>query len=264
MQGYQPSTYGEGFADVYDEWYHDVGDLEGCADAIAAAVASCTQDDAASGGAVPRHRDQLPVLELGAGTGRLAVPISERGVPVVGVDASMAMLERLRARTDAVDVEVLAADLAALPLRGPVRGAVLAFNTLFNLASCDAQQAFFHDVARILAPGGFVAAELFVPAHEADVPDAVVEPSRIEVDRVVLTASIRDRATQVVSGQHIELTEAGGVRLRPWMIRYADPEELDDMATRAGLELWRREASWRGGTFDEGSAQHVSWWRRPR
>ncbi len=244
MRGYGPSTYGDGFASVYDSWYEDIGDVAGC---VAAVVAST---------------DGGRVLELGVGTGRLALPLRAAGIDVVGVDASAAMVRRMQAKPDGAEVPVVLGDLARLPLRGPFDGAVIAFNTLFNLTTADAQRALFAEVARVLAPGGFLAAEAFVPATEHDVPDAVVEPNRIEVDRVVLTASLRDRASQRVEGQHIEIT-TDGIVLHPWSIRYAPPDELDEMAAAAGLVLERRDAGWRHEPYGPDTVQHVSWWRTP-
>lgn len=244
MRGYGPSTYGDAFASVYDTWYEDIGDVEGCVLAVAAAAA---------GGAV---------LELGVGTGRLALPLRDAGVAVVGVDASPAMLATLRAKAGADAIPLIQGDLTHLPLRGRFAGAIIAFNTLFNLTTSAAQEQLFAEVARLLAPGGFLAAELFVPETEQGAPDAVVEPSRIEIDRVVLTASVRDRERQLVEGQHIEIT-ASGIVLHPWAIRYAAPDELDAMAAAAGLVLEHRAGGWRGEPFDTHTEQHISWWRKP-
>ena len=77
----------------------------------------------------------------------------------------------------------------------------------------------------------------------------------------MLTVAKRDPVTQTIAGQHIELTEAGGVRLRPWLVRYAAPRELDEMAEEAGLTLARRTADWRGTPFDDESTAHVSLYR---
>ncbi len=252
MQGYGASSYGDAFADVYDDWYAELGDVSKCVEAVCDVVGDRT-DSLGSRGLV---------LELGVGTGRLAVPLQQAGIEVVGLDASSAMLAQLATNAAPDHLPAVQGDMARLPLRGPFTCVLVGFNTLFNLTTEAAQRALFREVARVLAPGGFFVAELFVPAREDDVPDAVVEPAQVSVDRVVLTASIRDRAAQVVEGQHIEITEAG-IRLRPWSIRYASPDQLDEMATAAGLALAHRHGSWDGAAFTEQHDAHVSWWQRP-
>jgi hypothetical protein len=148
-----------------------------------------------------------------------------------------------------------------------------AFNTLFNLPTAELQAACFRSVARHLHPDGRFAIECFVPgdaaehgpgeqpsAHQPAARDAI-ELRALSVDRVVLRVSRQDAANQTVSGQHVELSEAGGVRLRPWHLRYAFPKELDDLAGGAGLELDARWSTWAGEPFDDESPQHVSVYR---
>src|SRR5262245_41087141 len=117
MDGYEASTYGDGFADVYDDWYGNVSDV----DATVAGVASLA---AARGG------DR--VLELGVGTGRLALPLAARGLLVTGIDASPAMLDRLLAKPGAARVEAVLGDMAELPVPGRYTVVFAAFNTFFN------------------------------------------------------------------------------------------------------------------------------------
>jgi SAM-dependent methyltransferase len=247
MEGYGPSTYGDGFADVYDDWYPDAGDPEAAADAIVGL---------AGGG---------PVLELGVGSGRLAVPVAARGVEVWGLDASKAMLDRLVDRPGGSKVRAVLGDmtdpraaLVAAGLEPPGFGAVVAaFNTFFLLASEDAQRRCLAGVAGLLAPGGRLAVEAYVPADPPADAETVLEPRRVELDRVVFTISTHLPMEQVVHGQHVELREAG-VRLRPWVLRYATPEQLDGMAADAGLDLVERWGSWGGEPFDTGATVHVS------
>jgi SAM-dependent methyltransferase len=257
VQGYDDATYGDRFADVYDEWYDGITDAEAVADAVADLVAE------AGGGAV---------LELGVGTGRLALPIAARGIEVVGVDASEAMLERLAAkvadasragRTDqpAAEVRGLLGDMADPPT-GAERFAVVlvAYNTLFNLVDPGAQQACIASAAARLAPGGSLLVEAFVP--QLDQPATSVEPRTIAADRVVLSVSRADPVSQEAMGQYVDITEAG-IALRPWHIRWSTPEQLDDMARSAGLGLVARTAGWRGEPFDATSGVHVSRYRAP-
>jgi SAM-dependent methyltransferase len=236
-----PQGYGDSFADVYDDWYGAVSD-------VAATVAGLVR----LGGAGP-------LLELGVGTGRIARALAAAEVPVVGVDASAAMLARL---PRAERILVVQADMAALPLRPACgfRGAFAAFNTLFNLTTEAAQRACLAAVAAVLAPGGWLAVEAFVPGDPSGPPGAL-EVSRVEADRVVLLASRTDRASQVVTGQHVDITE-GGIRLRPWRIRYASPDQLDEMAASARLVLAERWGDWTGVSFDPAGPAHVSIYRK--
>lgn len=142
---------------------------------------------------------------------------------------------------------------------GPFAVALVAFNTFFNLSSGDAQQSCFDGVARLLQPGGHLVIEVFVPNDEQ--PLAAVSPTRITADHVVLTATIADPDAQTIAGQHIDVTE-DGISLRPWFLRYATPDELDQRARQAGLELAERSADWHGTAFDNDSAHHVSVYRR--
>jgi SAM-dependent methyltransferase len=245
VQGYGPASYGEAFADVYDDWYHGISDVEATVDRVAAL---------ADGG---------PVLELGVGTGRLAVPLAGRGVDVWALDASGPMLDRMRTKPGAGAIRVVRADMAAPPLRTDGRFAVVfcAYNTLFNLHAPGTQRSCLEWCAGALAPGGRLAIEAFVPTDAEDPPGGPVSVRSVEADRVVLSVAHRDVADQTVTGQFVELTEAGN-RLRPYRIRYLYPEQLDALAGEVGLELADRWAGWRGDPFADDSPNHVSVYRR--
>ena len=247
MDGYGPSTYGDRFADVYDDWYADVSDVEATAERIVALAG-------------PGER----VLELGAGSGRLAVPLAERGLDVWAVDASSAMLDRLRARPGGERVHAVLDDMArladpALAAAGRFAVVLCAFNTLFNLTDTDAQRRCLARARDLLAADGRLVVEAFVPpiAGGSDAAVAAVEPRHIGLDEVVLTVSRLDPATRTITGQHLQITEQG-VRLRPWVLHYAAPEELDDLAAGAGLTLVERHAGWRDEPFTPASEVHVS------
>jgi SAM-dependent methyltransferase len=251
VEGYDASTYGDRFAEVYDDWYGDLTDAVACAEAVTSLVASL------GGG---------PVLELGVGSGRLALPLVARGLEVHGVDASPAMLERLRAKPGGDRVSVTVGDMADLPLADPPPFAVVlvAFNTFFNVATEAGQRRCLTRVHDVLAPGGALVLEAFVPdAPTGRGVDGALTPRRITADEVVLAVSQRDREAQTVTGQHVHITEAG-IRLRPWHLRYATPDQLDAMAAQAGLVLAERTAGWRGEPFTEDSDVHVSVYRRGR
>jgi SAM-dependent methyltransferase len=246
VEGFDASTYGDRFADVYDEWYADVSDAR----TTVAAVAELAGDG--------------PVLELGVGTGRLAVPLAERGLEVHGIDASSAMLERLAAKAEAAGVVVHATrgDFADVGVEVPGGFAVVlvAFNTLFNLADAEAQRRCLAGVARRLRPGGCLVVEAFVPEPDAATPGGAVTPTVVEADRVVLQVTQSDPAAQTVTGSVVTITEAG-IRLRPWRIRWATPAELDAMAAAAGLERAERWGDWDRRPFDDDSPRHVTMYR---
>lgn len=250
MEGYGLGSYGDAFADVYDEWYPADAATLAAVDALAAL---------ADGG---------PVLELGCGTGRLCLPLAGRGLAVAGIDASRAMLDRLRAKPGAEAVEVHQADMADFDVgRGRFAVAFAAFNTLFNVTGRDRQAACFAAVARHLRPGGRFVVECFVPgppppAVAGDAPPVTdaIELRELSAARVVLRVSRQDPLAQTVSGQHVELSE-GGVRLRPWSLHYAAPAELDALAEAAGLAVERRWSSWSGSSFDDDAGNHVTVYR---
>ncbi|MFK8024518.1 MAG: class I SAM-dependent methyltransferase [Ilumatobacter sp.] len=243
MHGYDSTSYGDGFADVYDEWYADVTDVP--------ATIELVRSVAGAGGRV---------LELGVGTGRLALPMAEAGLVVTGVDTSAAMLERLADDPRSSDVTAIQGDMVDGLPEGPFDVCLVAYNTLFNLLDADAQRRCFSEVAHRLGPGGAFVVEAIVPDRTTPAGREVGVRS-MTTDRVVLSVSDHRPDEQRTSGQFVELTEAGGVRLRPWAIRWAEPAELDAMAAAAGLQLERRLADMAGAPFDDHSVQHVSVYR---
>ncbi|MGH9183467.1 MAG: class I SAM-dependent methyltransferase [Acidimicrobiales bacterium] len=244
MRGFDAATYGERIAAVYDDWYGEGPDADATVDAIVSL---------ARGG---------PVLELGVGTGRLALPLVARGVEVHGVDASPAMVARLSAKPGGDAVRAVIGDFAEVPAAVPDGFAVVvvAYNTLFNLTSAQAQRRCFATVARRLRPGGAFVVEAFVPDEGPLAPTSGVAPSRIETDEVVLTAFRRDPDQQSVVGSLVSITESG-IRLHPWQIRYAGTAELDAMAHAAGMVVGERWGGWRREPFTEDSPRHVTVYR---
>lgn len=249
MRGYDAHTYGDAFAEVYDEWYGEVTDVD--------ATVSRIVELAAPGGRV---------LELGVGTGRLAVPMAQAGLDVTGIDASAAMLARLADRPGGERVHAVHGDMVADLPAGPFDVALVAYNTIFNLLDDGAQERCFAAVANRLRPGGAFVVEAFVPDDESPATrrgDSDVTVRSLEADRVVLSVSRLDSSAQCAEGQFVELTEAGGVRLRPWSIRWSTPDQLDAMAAAAGLHLESRTGDMAGAPLDTASTQHVSTYRRP-
>jgi SAM-dependent methyltransferase len=245
VEGYGRSSYGDAFADVYDDWYGDVTDVQACTERLAGL---------ARGGAV---------LELGVGSGRLALPLAARGLEVHGIDASPQMLAQLQGKRGAEAIHLTAGDMAELDLADPPEFAVVfvAFNTLFNLTTAGEQQRCLERVATLLAADGVFVVEAFVPADEGPGPRSSVTPRRISADEVVLSVSHHDEGDQTITGQHVHITEAG-IRLRPWHLRYAGPRELDTMAQAAGLSLAWRHADWEETPFGPDAGVHVSGYHR--
>lgn len=243
MDGYDHATYGDAFADVYDDWYGDVSDVTATVDLI---------------GELAAAHPSLPVLELGVGTGRLALPLAARGLPVVGLDASELMLAKLAANDPHRTVETHLGDMVDDLPPGPFSVVFAAFNTFFNLLDANRQQACFSAVAARLTPGGSFVVEAFVPEPRAG---STVSVRSMTADTVVLSVATHDDATQVAQGQYISISESGGVRLRPWVIRYATVEQLDAMAANAGLAMTDRWEDPRRTPFDVESSRHVTIYR---
>ncbi|HEX2576325.1 MAG TPA: class I SAM-dependent methyltransferase [Aquihabitans sp.] len=242
MEGYDAATYGDRFVDVYDDWYGSITDTDACV----AALATLTP----TGGRV---------LELGVGTGRLAIPLAALGFAVTGVDASAAMLDRLAAKPGGDGVDAVLGDMAAPEVTGPFDLAFVAYNTLFNLVGDGEQQRCLASVASVLEPGGRFVVEAFVPDPSQERTDRVT-PKRVTADHVVLHVTTRGPSPQEVLGQFVDITEAG-IKLRPWHIRWSTPAQLDDMAAAAGLELEQRWQDWSGRPFDADAPAHVSVYR---
>jgi SAM-dependent methyltransferase len=244
MDGYDASTYGDRFADVYDDWYGDLTDRDACVDLVVSL--------AGAGGSI---------LELGVGTGRLALPLAARGCAVTGLDASTAMLERLASKPGGERVRAVVGDMASPGAGEPALAGerfdvvLVAYNTFFNLVGPGDQARCLAGVAALLADGGSVVLEAFVP--EADRPVDQVVPRSMGADRVVLSVSHSDPGRQEVMGQYVDITEAG-IKLRPWHIRWSTPDQIDAMAASAGLALADRWADWRRAPFDADAPTHIS------
>ena len=245
MRGYDDSSYGDAFADVYDDWYGEISDVAATTAMLADLAALCGDSR---------------VLELGAGTGRLAIPLAAKGLDVVGIDSSPAMLGRLGAKPGGDLVLTLVGDMTDDLPDGPFGVVFVAYNTLFNLPSAERQLACFQAVADRLARRGTFVVEAFVP-DTGTKPESQVSVRSVTADRVVLSVSTSDPADQRAEGQYVDITESDGVRLRPWSIRWATPEQLDAMAATAGLTLVERWETFAGAPFGPDSPRHVSLYR---
>jgi SAM-dependent methyltransferase len=202
-----------------------------------------------------------PALELAIGTGRVALPLAARGLTVDGIEASPEMVAKLRAKDGGVDLAVVIADMADVPVEGPYPLVYLVYNTLFNLVSEQRQRDCFRNVARVLAPGGAFVIETFVPDRVGSDHDERVQVREVTEDSATIRLHQHDRAAQTFVRQTIRF-DAGGVHLGPFAMRYCWPEQIDDMAQAAGLRLTERYADWDRTPFDTTSSSHISVYRR--
>ena len=241
------SRYGRSFADVYDEWYASAFDTE-------AALTT-----------LRRLAGVGPVLELGAGTGRLAIPLAASGLDVVALDASAEMLRRLRDNdTDGRVVTVLAdmAEPSASPLLRDRRFAlvVCACSSILNLPDEASIGRCLSASARLLAPDGVLVIEAIVPAAPDSIPTRSLTPAQVDSRAAVFVETYFDIDTARLHGRHVEVG-GGEVRTRPWSVVLLDPVRFDVLADAADLELVARWSDWSGSTFDDDAGSHVSVWR---
>jgi SAM-dependent methyltransferase len=246
MKGYAPETFGERMAEGYDAWYGNPSEEE-TLEAVSVLA------DLAAGGRV---------LELAIGTGRVAVPLAARGLAVEGIEASEAMIAKLREKTGGDAIPVSVGNLADVDTEGEFELVYLVFNTLFNLTTQDEQVRCFGNVARHLSREGVFVVEAFVP-DIAGLKQQDVRTRHVSIDSTILEASVHDPITQLVSYQYIVITPEG-VEQFPVPQRYAWPSELDLMARFAGLELRERWAGWDRSPFTASSTSHVSVYGRSR
>ena len=199
-------------------------------------------------------------LELGIGTGRIALPLAAHGVPVHGIDMSRAMVARMRAKPGGDQIGVTIGDFATARADGTFRLAYLVFNTIMNLTTQPAQVACFGNVAAHLEPGGCFLIEVAVPDLRRLPPGQNVVPFHVSPTRWAFDRY--DVATQAMSSNYVEISGGGG-EYTSIPFRYVWPAELDLMAQMAGLRLLERWAGWTREPFTSESRQHVSIWQRP-
>ena len=199
-------------------------------------------------------------LELGIGTGRVALPLSERGVPVHGIELSEAMAARLRAKPGAERIGVTIGDFATATVDATFALAYLVANTIMNLTTQDEQVACFKNAAAHLAPGGCFLIEVLVPGLRRLPPGERFQP--FDVTPGHLGFDEYDVARQGLVSHHYWI-EDGGVEVLSPPFRYVWPSELDLMARLAGLKLRDRWAGWEREPFTSESEQHVSVWEKP-
>jgi SAM-dependent methyltransferase len=198
-------------------------------------------------------------LELGIGTGRIALPLAQRGVPVHGIDLSEAMVARLRARPGGDAIGVTIGDFATARVSGSFAVAYLVFNTIMNLTTQEAQTACFRNVAAHLQPGGCFVIEVGLPDLQRLPPGETVRPFRVSETR--LGFDEYNIAEQGLTSHHFELINGRWERLSiPF--RYVWPSELDLMAELAGMRLRVRWSGWKREPFTSDSRRLVAVWEK--
>jgi SAM-dependent methyltransferase len=199
-------------------------------------------------------------LELGIGTGRIALPLAQRGVPVHGIELSKAMAARLRAKPGGEDIGVTIGDFATTTVDGTFSVAYLVFNTILNLTTQAAQVACFRNVAAHLEPGGCFVIEVGVPGLQRLPPGETIHAFHVSESRWGLDEY--DVARQGLTSHHFRIVDGRLERLSiPF--RYAWPSELDLMAQLAGMRLRDRWSGWKREPFTSDSRKHVSVWEKP-
>jgi SAM-dependent methyltransferase len=202
-----------------------------------------------------------PVLELGVGTGRIALPLASRGLRVHGIDLSEAMVERLRAKPGGDGVEITIGDFATTRAGAGFSLAYVVFNTIMNLTTQDEQIACFANVAAQLAPGGCFVVEVGVPQLQRLPPGEKLRPFDVGTAHVGIDEI--DVATQRLVSHHYWIRE-GVADVVSLPFRYVWPSELDLMARLAGLTLRERWSGWKREPFTSASRRHVSVWQNAR
>ncbi|MGH3203318.1 MAG: class I SAM-dependent DNA methyltransferase [Streptosporangiaceae bacterium] len=198
-------------------------------------------------------------LELAIGTGRIGLPLSQRGVPVHGIELSRAMVARLRGKPGGEAIPVTIGDMATTRVDGSFAVAYLVYNTINNLTTQEAQVACFRNVAQHLSPGGCFVIETGIPNLRYLPPGQDILGYRAGPGRIV--SYTFDHATQHYRGHYVEFANGSG-EYRTIPFRYVWPSELDLMAQLAGLRLRNRWADWNHEPFTTDSRSHVSVWER--
>lgn len=240
MKSYTDATYGERISEVYDELYG------GCEESLIDRLC-----ELAGGGRV---------LELGIGTGRIALPLLEHGLTVAGIDSSPSMISKLRAKPGGEEIRVIEGSFADFPrVLDKVRFDLIfvVFNTFFGLLTQEEQVRCFRSVSAHLTERGHFLIEVFVPDLARFEDGQTVRLQHLAQDTVRLDAAEIDLTTQHIASQHVHISP-DSVRLYPVKLRYAWPAELDLMARLAGLELWQRWSSWEKEPFTGQSTKHIS------
>lgn len=239
MRNFDPAaSFGAGVAETYDE--HLRGDEEETIEFLY---------QQAGGG---------PVLELAIGTGRIGLPLAQRGLEVHGIELSEAMVEQLRKKPGGDRIPVTMGDYSEVGVNGRYRLIFVVFNTFYNLLTQDKQVRCFENVAKHLTDDGVFVIEAAMATDLTALRGMqYVDAERVELDSVTLDVARFDIVEQTLDENHVTIGK-DGIRLGPIVTRYVWPSEMDLMARIAGLRLHGRFGGWRGEPFDKTSWRYVA------
>ncbi|MDQ3957240.1 MAG: class I SAM-dependent methyltransferase [Actinomycetota bacterium] len=244
MDAYGDATYGDRIAEIYDDMYEDLFDKDEVVGVLAGLAGSG------------------PALELAIGTGRIALPLAGRGVEVHGIDASEAMVAKLRAKPGGDALAVTMGDFADVAVEASYTLVYVVFNTFFALQTQEDQVRCFANVARRLTPGGSFLVEAYFPDVARFDRGQRVHANRVRIDRISLETSVHDPVEQTVLSQQVVISQEKTM-LYPVSLRYAWPSEMDLMARLAGLGLRSRWGGWKGEKVTAQSQKVVSIYEKP-
>lgn len=239
MENYDAATYGNRIADVYDSWHSE----RPPADDTVAFLAALANNQR--------------TLELGIGTGRIALPLAAQAIPIQGIDASERMVAHLRAKPGGEAIPVTMGDFADVPMDGRFGLIFVVFNTFFSLLTQEDQIRCFRNVAEHLTDDGAFVIEAFVPDTARYRNGQSLGASSLGLDQVRMDLAQHDPLNQRISARHL-VFGASGIQVYPVELRYAWPSELDLMARLASLRLQERWATWTRAPFTAKSTSHVS------
>jgi len=207
-----------------------------------------------------QHAGGGSALELAIGTGRVGLPLSQRGIPVQGIELSEAMVEQLRRKPDSDKITVTIGNMASTRVPGSFKLVYLVYNTITNLLTQDEQVECFRNAAAHLEPGGCFVVEVFVPDLQRLPPGETARPFHVSEQH--LGFDTFDLVNQQLVSHHFRM-DGGKVETSRSAHRYVWPSELDLMARLAALRLRERWSGWTGAPFTADSRAHVSVWEKP-
>jgi SAM-dependent methyltransferase len=243
MSSYGSATYGDRIANFYDERHPALPNDHPMIERLVQLAGTGT------------------ALELGIGTGRIALPLAARGVPVHGIDASEAMVAQLRAKPGGAAIPVTIGDFADVPVTGSYSLIYVVFNTIFGLLTQEEQIRCIANCAAHLDNGGALLIEAFYPDLTRYERNQNISVTHVDTDAITLDVTRLDPVAQRVTSQHLYITPEG-LKLYPVQLRYAWPSELDLMARLAGLTLESRCGGWLGEPYTAAPTMYVAVYRK--
>lgn len=228
MEGFRSELYGDRSAAGYDARYADFRPSD--------EMLALLHEHSVSGAAV----------EVGVGTGRVAIPLARRGVRITGVDVSVAMIDRLRENAESLPIEGIVADAGSFRLPGPATFIYSVFNTLYQIGDSARQAAFLRNAADNMTDDGLLLIEIGILRPEEITVPSGVTVRNFDADQVVLQAFSHDAERQIISKQEAVLRHGEPVQLIPSVQHYLSPDQLITMAAECGLAATAQYGTWSG------------------